>query len=395
MSHITEFHHADRFLTPQDIKIEVISPYHSKVTLEPLERGFGHTMGNALRRILLSSMAGYAVIEARIEGVLHEYSAIEGVEEDVVDILLNIKKLALKLQENQYETVLKIVKKGPGTLTGADIAAQNPVEVFNPEWVIATLSKPIELKMELTVRRGRGYEPISDRPVPEEEDKAIGILQLDASYSPVRRVSYTVEQARFEGRADLDKLILDIETNGVLNPDDAIRRSATIFQKQLTAFVDLDSELLKEPAKEEEKINPVLLRPVEDLELTVRSANCLKSEHVHYIGDLVQRTETDLLKTPNLGKKSLNEIKEVLTNRGLSLGMRLENWPPSFLRMEIPVETEEAKEESPAVDEALLSLKEKPIKLKLDSEDNEENEKAEKEKPVKEKAGKNKEDKKE
>lgn len=349
MSHITEFHHADRFLTPQEIKIDTLSMYHSKITLEPLERGFGHTMGNALRRILLSSMAGYAVIQVRMEGVLHEYSAIDGVQEDVVDILLNLKKLALVLPEDKYEAVLTLTKKGPGVLTAADLALQNTVEVFNPELVIATLTKAIDLKMELTVRRGRGYESILDRPVVEEEDKAIGVLQLDASYSPVNRISYTVEQARFEGRADLDKLILDIETNGALKPDDAIRRAATIFQQQLKAFVDLDSELLKEPVKEEEKINPILLRPVEDLELTVRSANCLKSEHVHYIGDLVQRTETDLLKTPNLGKKSLNEIKEVLANRSLSLGMRLENWPPSFLRVEIPP-AEEGEAEAVVVD---------------------------------------------
>jgi DNA-directed RNA polymerase subunit alpha len=325
------FHNADEFLTPREIKINTINPYHSKVTLEPLERGFGHTMGNALRRILLSSMPGYAVTQVKFDGVLHEYSTKEGVQEDIVDILLNLKELAIQL-EDRDEAVLTLKKKGPGQILASDITEENDVEIFNPNLVIANLAVSGELKMEITVKRGRGYELASAREFDEDEDKAIGALQIDANYSPVKKVFYTVESARFEGRADLDKLIIDIETDGTLNPEDAIRRSATILQQQLVAFVDLDSDLLKEPVKKEEEIDPILLRPVEDLELTVRSANCLKAENVNYIGDLVQRTETDLLKTPNLGKKSLNEIKTVLSSRSLALGTHLENWPPSFLR---------------------------------------------------------------
>lgn len=327
------YHNADEFLTPREIKIDRVNPFHAKVTLEPLERGFGHTIGNSLRRILLSAMPGYAVTQARIEGVLHEYSAKEGVEEDVVEILLNLKRLAFRLPLDQSEAILKLHKKGPCVIKASDLAETNNVEIMNPDLVIAHIAKDCELIMELKARRGRGYEPAQER-VLGEEHKEIGALQLDASYSPVRRVSYVVENARFEGRADLDKLTLDIETNGTIDPEEVIRRAATIFQHQLAAFVDLDSDLLREPIKQEEEFDPILLRPVEDLELTVRSANCLKAENVHYIGDLVQRSESDLLKTPNLGKKSLNEIKDVLAARSLTLGMHLDNWPPSFLREE-------------------------------------------------------------
>lgn len=343
------FHNADEFLTPREIKIDTISPLHSRVVLEPLERGFGHTMGNALRRILLSSMPGYAVTQVKIDGILHEYSAKEGIQEDVIDILLNLKNLAIKIAaEKRQELVLTLHKKGPCQVVAGDLVEESDVEILNPDLVIANLTKEGELKMEITVRRGRGYEPVAVRSV-EEESKSIGILQVDANYTPVKRVTYSVESAYYEGRADLDKLILDIETNGTLNPEDAIRRSATILQQQLAAFVDLDSELLKEPVKKEKEIDPDLLRPVEDLELTVRSANCLKAENVHFIGDLVQRTESDLLKTPNLGKKSLNEIKSVLAERKLSLGMHLENWPPSFLRGK--EESEEGEEEKEAAAE--------------------------------------------
>lgn len=344
------FHNADEFLTPREIKVDTISPVHSKVTLEPLERGFGHTMGNTLRRILLSSMPGYAVTQVKIEDILHEYSAKEGVQEDIINILLNLKNLALKFPgEGKEEAILTLNKQGPGQLLAGDLAEENDVEVMNPDLVLANLTKEGELKMELTVKRGRGYEPVSVRKF--EEGRSIGVLQVDANFSPVKRVSYKVETAHYEGRADLDKLILDIETDGTLDPEDAIRRGATILQQQLTAFVDLDSELLKEPVKKEEEIDPDLLRPVEDLELTVRSANCLKAENVHFIGDLVQRTESDLLKTPNLGKKSLNEIKTVLAERGLTLGMHLENWPPSFLRGKEEEEEEGEEEEAPKVQE--------------------------------------------
>lgn len=340
------FHNADEFLTPREIKIDTINPFHARVTLEPLERGFGYTIGNALRRILLSSMPGYAITQVRIEGVLHEYSTKEGVQEDVINILLNLKELSIKLSEGRNEAVLTLNKKGPGRVLAGDFLEENDVEVFNPGLVIANLNKDGELNMEITVRRGRGYESIAERRALSEEGRSIGVLQVEANYTPVKRVTFSVESAHFEGRADLDRLILDIETNGALNPEDAIRRSATILQQQLAAFVDLDSELLKEPAKKEEEIDPDLLRPVEDLELTVRSANCLKAENVHFIGDLVQRSESDLLKTPNLGKKSLNEIKSVLAERGLSLGMHLENWPPSFLRGKeesVEIETIEEK----------------------------------------------------
>lgn len=327
------YHNADEFLTPREIKIDKISPFHAKVTLEPLEQGFGHTIGNSLRRILLSSMPGYAITQVRIEGVLHEYSTKEGVEEDVIAILLNLKRLAFRLTIDQQEATLKLHKQGPCIVKAGDLIENNNIEVMNPELVIAHLTQAGELQMELKVHRGRGYEPAQERVI-DEEHKEIGLLQLDASYSPVKRVSYVVDNARFEGRADLDKLTIDLETNGTLDPEEAIRRAATILQHQLAAFVDLDSDLLKEPIQQEEEFDPILLRPVEDLELTVRSANCLKAENVHYIGDLVQRTESDLLKTPNLGKKSLNEIKDVLATRGLTLGMHLDNWPPSFLREE-------------------------------------------------------------
>lgn len=326
------FHNADEFLTPREIKVDQVSPFHAKVALEPFERGFGHTLGNALRRILLSSMPGYAVTQVKIDDVLHEYGSIPGVREDVVDILLNVKQLALKLLTEENQVTLKLHKRGPGEVLAKDLAENNNVEVYNPELLIATLTGDVEFKMELVVRRGRGYETVAERPVDEDASQEIGVLKLDASYSPVKRVVYSVEGARYEGRADLDKLILDIETNGSVDPEEAIRRAATILQQQMSAFVDLDSDLLKEPVKKEDEFDPILLRPVEDLELTVRSANCLKAENVHYIGDLVQRTETDLLKTPNLGKKSLNEIRDVLASRHLSLGMHLENWPPSFLR---------------------------------------------------------------
>ena len=328
------YHNADEFLTPREIKIDRISPFHAKVTLEPLERGFGHTIGNALRRILLSAMPGYAVTQVRIEDVLHEYSTKEGVEEDVVAILLNLKKLAVRLSEGYKETTITLHKKGPCVIKAADLMEVcSHIEVLNPELVLAHLAAAGELKMELKICRGRGYEPARDR-VFDEESRSIGVLQLDASYSPVKRIAYVVDNARYEGRADLDKLTLDIETNGTIDPEESIRRAATIVQHQLAAFVDLDSELLREPIKQEEEFDPILLRPVEDLELTVRSANCLKAENIHYIGDLVQRAESDLLKTPNLGKKSLNEIKDILSARGLSLGMHLANWPPSFLRDE-------------------------------------------------------------
>lgn len=321
----------NEFLTPRLINVNAVSDSRAQVTLEPLERGFGHTLGNALRRILLSSMPGCAITEVEIDGVLHEYSAIEGVQEDVIEILLNLKGVAL-VMEGKDSAVLTLSKKGPGVVTAGDIQVDHEVEIRNPEYVICHLNGSAEINMTLTVARGRGYSPADSRHNPEEETRSIGRLQLDATYSPVNRVSYVVEAARVEQRTDLDKLVLDLQTNGTIDPEEAIRRAATILQQQLAVFVDLESERLEEATVEEDEVDPILLRPVDDLELTVRSANCLKAENIYYIGDLVQRTEVELLKTPNLGKKSLTEIKDVLASRGLSLGMRLDSWPPASLK---------------------------------------------------------------
>ncbi len=326
-------HTSAELLTPRTIDVTEYDNTNARVVLEPLERGFGHTLGNALRRILLSSMAGSAIVEVEIDGVLHEYSAIEGVQEDVIEILLNLKNVAMVLHDKE-EAELTLSKKGVGTVTAGDIQADANVEIINPDHVIAHITGDIALNMRLRISKGRGYQPADTSETEEEETRAIGRLRLDASYSPVRRVSYSVENARVEQRTDLDKLVLDIETNGTIDPEEAIRRAATILQQQLAVFVDLESESQSEPEEDEEQIDPILLRPVDDLELTVRSANCLKAESIYYIGDLIQRTEVELLKTPNLGKKSLTEIKDVLASRGLSLGMRLENWPPASLRQE-------------------------------------------------------------
>ncbi len=320
---------ATAFLKPRIIDVQAIAPYHAKVTMEPFERGYGHTLGNALRRVLLSSMPGYAPTEVQISGVLHEYSTLESVQEDVVDILLNLKGVVFRLHTGG-EVTLKLAKTGEGAVTAADIELTHDVEVVNPEHLIAHLAPGGKLEMVIKVERGRGYEPGNVRPVPEES-KGIGKIIMDASFSPVKRVSYQVEAARVEQRTDLDKLIMDIETNGAIEPEEAIRYAARVLVDQLSVFAALEGTT---PAVEERKVpqvDPILLRPVEDLELTVRSANCLKAENIYYIGDLIQRTETELLKTPNLGRKSLNEIKEVLASRGLTLGMKLENWPPAGL----------------------------------------------------------------
>lgn len=316
------------FLTPNAIQVQNISPSHHKIVLEPFERGYGHTLGNALRRILLSSMPGAAVVEVRIENVLHEYSTIQGVREDVVDILLNLKGLSFRL-DNLNEVTLKLHKKGQGPVTAADIKLENGVELINPHHVIAHLTEDGEIKMDLKVMLGRGYQPASVREKVYQEARPIGLLLLDASFSPVRRVAYQVENARVENRTDMDKLIIDLETDGTLDPEESIRYAAAIMQQQLSAFVDLQHEIPSRPRQHKSNVDPLLLRPVDDLELTVRAANCLKAENIYYIGDLVQRSEHDLLKTPNLGKKSLLEIKSVLAQRGLSLGMLIEPWPPA------------------------------------------------------------------
>ncbi len=315
---------ATTFLKPRIIDVENISPAHAKVVMEPFERGYGHTLGNALRRILLSSMPGYAPTEVKISGVLHEYSTIEGVQEDVVDILLNLKGLVLKLH-NRSDTTLKLKKSTPGPVTGADIEQTHDVEIVNPEHVIANLTAGGKIDMQIKVEKGRGYVAATARR--NDDNRTIGAILLDASYSPVRRVSYAVESARVEQRTDLDRLVMDIETNGSIEPEEAVRYAARVLVDQLSVFADLQgTPMLAEEAKSPQ-VDPILLQPVDDLELTVRSANCLKAENIYYIGDLIQRTENELLKTPNLGRKSLNEIKEVLASKGLTLGMKLENWP--------------------------------------------------------------------
>jgi DNA-directed RNA polymerase subunit alpha len=317
------------FLKPRIIDVQNISPYHARLTMEPFERGYGHTLGNALRRTLLSSMPGWAATEVKISGVLHEYSTLDGVQEDVVDILLNLKGLVLKLH-NREEALLNLKKSGEGLVTAGDIEAMHDVEIVNPDHVIARLAAGGKLDMQIKVEQGRGYIAATTRKT-VEEGRSVGSILLDASFSPVRRVSYSVDAARVEQRTDLDKLIIDIETNGAIDPEEAVRYAARILVEQLMVFADLKGLPAQVEEKKASQIDPVLLRPVDDLELTVRSANCLKAENIYYIGDLIQRTETELLKTPNLGRKSLNEIKEVLASRGLTLGMKLENWPPAGL----------------------------------------------------------------
>ncbi len=319
------------FLKPRLVDVTSTSPRQARVVLEPLERGFGHTLGNALRRILLSSMPGAAVTEVEIEGVLHEYTTLEGVQEDVIDVLLNLKQLAIRMHTRD-EATLKLSKKGPGVVTAADIQVDHDIEIVNPDLVIAHLTKQGSLNMSLKVQRGRGYQPANQRLAFEEESRPIGRLQIDASFSPVQRVSYTVEAARVEQRTDLDKLVIELETNGTLEPEAAIRRAATILHEQLQAFVDIKDAADAAKRASNASFDPLLLKSVDELELTVRSANCLKQEDVHFIGDLVQRTEVELLKTPNLGKKSLTEIKDILAQHNLSLGMKLDNWPPAGLK---------------------------------------------------------------
>ena len=321
---------ATQLLKPRLVEVRDVATNTVKITLEPLDRGFGHTLGNALRRVLLSSMPGCAVTEVEIEGVLHEYTTIEGVQEDVTEILLNLKGLEVRMHARQ-ESVLTLNKKGPCAVYASDIVLDHDVEVVNPDHFIARLTKEGELNMAMKVEQGRGYYPAAVRMSEEEGDRPIGKLLIDASFSPVRRVSYVVDTARVEQRTDLDKLIVEIETNGTIEAEDAIRHAALLLQEQLSVFVDLSGKQDEFPARAESDVDPILLRPVDDLELTVRSANCLKAESIYYVGDLIQRTEVELLKTPNLGKKSLTEIKNVLASRGLSLGMQLENWPPSGL----------------------------------------------------------------
>ncbi len=321
----------NNLLKPRIINVETLGPGHSQVEMEPFERGFGHTLGNALRRVLLSSMTGYAPTEVTIAGVVHEYSTLDGVQEDVVDLLLNLKGVVFKLH-NRDSVSLTLKKEGKGPVLASDIELPHDVELINPSHVIANLTDNGTLDMQIKVEKGRGYVPGNVRRLLEDTNKTIGRIILDASFSPVRRVSYSVESARVEQRTDLDKLILNIETNGVISAEEAIRQSARVLVDQLSVFASLEgTEAASEAPSHAPAVDPTLLRPVDDLELTVRSANCLKAENIYYIGDLIQRSENELLKTPNLGRKSLNEIKEVLASRGLTLGMKLDNWPPPGL----------------------------------------------------------------
>ncbi len=319
-----------KMLRPKGLIVDEISPRRARITLEPLERGFGHTLGNALRRILLSSIPGSAITEVEIDGVLHEYTAIEGLQEDIVEVLLNLKEVAVRMHHRE-EATLTLSKSKKGPVTAGDIQLDHDIEIVNPDLVICNLTKNMDLRMQLKVTRGVGYEPATALKFTEEETRTIGRLQLDASYCPVHRVAYSVDSARVGQRTDLDKLVLDIETNGTMSCEDAVKLAAGILVDQMSVFVEFVAREKDEEEGATETFDPILLRPIDDLELTVRSANCLKAEHIQYVGDLVQRTETELLKTPNLGKKSLTEIKTVLATHDLSLGTRLENWPPPSL----------------------------------------------------------------
>lgn len=317
------------FLKPRQISVENLSATRARISMEPFERGFGHTLGNALRRILLSSMVGFAPTEVKINGVLHEYSTVDHVEEDVVDILLNLKGVVFKLFGRE-EVLLTLKKSGAGIVTAGDIKLPHDAEVVNPDHVICHLAEGGELDAEIKVEAGRGYQPVGSRRN-KDDNREIGAILLDASFSPVERVSFDVDPARVEQRTDLDCLILDVETNGAIDPEEAVRRAAAILIDQMSVFADLQDTAEEEEEEQAPPVDPILLRPVDDLELTVRSANCLKAEDIYYIGDLIQRTETELLKTPNLGRKSLNEIKEVLASKGLTLGSKLDAWPPAGL----------------------------------------------------------------
>ncbi len=321
-------------LKPKLVSVERVTSTYSKVILEPLERGFGYTLGNALRRILLSSMPGYAVSEVEIDGVLHEYSVKEGVLEDIVEIILNLKKLAIKSNCNKSELFLFLKKSGVGPVFASDFVCDQDIEIINFDHIICNLTDiNSSIDMKVKIQYGRGYVSAYSR-INSLKKKNINVLLgrllVDSLHSPVEKVSYRVESARVKQRTDLDKLIMEIETNGTLDPEDAIRKSATILSDQLETFIYLKNIDKPKIVENKPEFNPVLLCSVDDLELTVRSANCLKAESINYIGDLVQRTEVELLKTPNLGKKSLTEIKDILATKGLTLGMKLENWPPVF-----------------------------------------------------------------
>jgi len=300
---------------------------HATIIAEPLETGFGMTLGNALRRVLLSSLQGAAVTSVQIDGVVHEFSSIPGVREDVTDIVLNIKQIALRMHgEGPKRVVLR--KTGPGVVTAGDIEETADVEVVNKKHVICTLDEGAEVRFTLTVNTGKGYVP-ADRNRPE--DAPIGLISVDALYSPVKRVAYRVENTREGQVLDYDKLIIDIETDGTVTPEDSVAFAARILQDQFQIFINFEEAVEQRPAEDDRPeldFNPALLKKVDELELSVRSANCLKNDNIVYIGDLIQKSEAEMLRTPNFGRKSLNEIKEVLAQMGLHLGMEAPNWPP-------------------------------------------------------------------
>lgn len=320
----------ENMLKPGAVGVDAVNPNRARITLEPLERGFGHTLGNALRRVLLSSIPGCAIVEVEMDGVLHEYTAVEGLQEDIIEVLLNLKGVALRMHDRE-EAILTLNKVGAGPVTAGDIQLDHTVEIVNPGHLICNLTKDGHINMRLKVARGVGYQPATPLTLGDQETRPIGRLQLDASFCPVRKVAYSVDAARVEQRTNLDKLVLDIETNATLDCEQAVKLAANILADQLSVFIDFKARQEIEIEQKSQDIDPVLLRPIDDLELTVRSANCLKAESILYIGDLVQRTEVELLKTPNLGKKSLTEIKDVLASHDLSLGMKLDNWPPASL----------------------------------------------------------------
>ena len=300
---------------------------YGSVSIEPLERGFGLTIGNALRRILLSSLQGAAVTSIQIDGVLHEFSSIPGMIEDVTEFILNIKSLALKLNSDQPKK-MSLKASGPGEVKASDIEAGSDIEIINPDLILCHLDKSAKINLELTVQNGKGYVAAE---LQKKEDKQIGLILVDSIFSPVKKVSYNIENSRVGQVTDYDKLTLNVETNGSMEPDDAIAMSARILQEQLQYFINFEEPEIDDKSKEEEseiKFNRNLLRKVDELELSVRSANCLRNDNIVYIGDLVQKSENDMLRTPNFGRKSLNEIREVLMQMGLNLGMDISDWPP-------------------------------------------------------------------
>ncbi len=315
-------------IKPEKLDVEHGADPHRVATVvaEPLERGFGMTLGNAIRRVLLSSLQGAAVTAVQIDGVLHEFSSIPGVREDVTDIVLNIKQLALRMHGEGPKRMM-LTATGPGEVKASQLQTGHDIEVMNPDLVICTLDEGAKLGMELTVNLGKGYVPAAaNRP----EDAPIGLIPVDAIYSPVRRVSYKVEPTRVGQVTDYDRLLLQVETNGAVSPEDSVALAARILQDQLQLFINFDEPQLARADEPEDSLpfNRNLLRKVDELELSVRSANCLKNDNIVYIGDLVQKSEQEMLRTPNFGRKSLNEIKEVLANMGLGLGMSVPGWPP-------------------------------------------------------------------